>query len=246
MPCAAVRPDLLQFTRLQEAQQHSLHPQGHLTDFVEEDRPEMRRFHLSRFVAVRAGETPLHMTEQLGLEQRFRKTRAVDWRKDMARTRTPRMNAASDDFLADAALTGDEHLGVGASHAVHLLLQRKDLRAAANQFHVGFHPHAGKRIGASAGVYACRCHRHRHMCPRRRLRPGLDVRNDAPSSYRWPPVRAGATRCTWIAVLSELPLMSTHNIPLSPAVSAQSPASNTPVLLMSITCTEATIGIDAG
>jgi hypothetical protein len=124
MPRAAIRSDLLQFARFQESQQHSLHPECHLSDFIEEHRPEMRRFHLSRLVAVRTGETSLHMTEQLPIRAAFRKARAVDRRKDMARARTPRVNAASDDFLADTALTGDEHLGVGARHALHFVLQR--------------------------------------------------------------------------------------------------------------------------
>ena len=70
------------------------------------------------------------------------------------------MDVAGDDFLADAALTGDEHLGIGSRHALHFVLQRNDFRAATNQFHVGLHPHTGKRIGAATGVYACRCHRH--------------------------------------------------------------------------------------
>ena len=63
--------DLLHFACFEEPQQHPLHPQRHLADFVEEDRAEMRRLHLSGLVAIRAGETALDMAEQLGLEQRF-------------------------------------------------------------------------------------------------------------------------------------------------------------------------------
>src|SRR6185436_8964959 len=122
MPGAAIRSDLLQFTRFQESQQHSLHPEGHLSDFVEKHRPEMCGFHFSGLIAVRAREAALHMTEQLGLEQRFRKSGAIHRREYMARARTPRVDAAGDDLLADTALTGNEHLGVGARHALHFML----------------------------------------------------------------------------------------------------------------------------
>src|SRR5436190_3969745 len=168
MSRAAICSNLLEFTGFQEAKQHALHPQRHFPDFVEEDRAEMRRFHFPRFVAIRAGEAPLHVAEQLGLEERFRQAGTVDGRKHMACARTARVNAARDDLLPDAALARDEHLGIRACDTLHFLLQCEDFRAAADQFHVGLHAHTRERIAAP--VYACRCDRHVKVCPRKRWR----------------------------------------------------------------------------
>ena len=97
-------------------------------------------FELARLVAIGAGEAALDVAEQLRLEQRFRQAGAVDRRERVRRARAARVDAAGDDFLADAALAGDQHLGVGPRHAVDFLLQRHHHRALADQLDAGFRP----------------------------------------------------------------------------------------------------------
>ena len=124
---AAVGADALNFAGLEEAQQQALHAQGHLADFVEEHRAHVRRLELAGLVAIGAGEAALHVAEQLRLEQRFGQAGAVDRRERHGRARAAVMNAARDNFLADAALAGDQNLRVAARDAIDLGLQRLHL-----------------------------------------------------------------------------------------------------------------------
>jgi hypothetical protein len=61
----------------EEAQQHRLHAQAHLSDFIEKDRPAMRDLKLAGFVAVRTRETAFDVSEQLRLEERIGQRRTV-------------------------------------------------------------------------------------------------------------------------------------------------------------------------
>ena len=83
-PARPIGPDLLQLAGFEEAQQKSLHPQGHLADFVEEDRAAVGELELARLVAIGAGKAALHVTEELGLEKRLGQSGAVDGHKWLA------------------------------------------------------------------------------------------------------------------------------------------------------------------
>ena len=152
-PAAAVGADLLQLAGLEEPQQEALHAQRHLPDFVEEDGAHVRGFELARLVAIGAGEAALHVAEQLGLEQRFRQAGAVDRREDVVRPRAARVDVARDDFLADAALAGDQDLGVRSRDAVDFLLQRRRSRRCARS--VGRACAGANR--AESGSHVCLC-----------------------------------------------------------------------------------------
>ena len=69
-------------------------------------------------VAVRAGEAAAHVAEELRLEQRVGQAGAVERDERRGRARAAVVNQTRDDFLADAGLAGDQHLGVGARGAV--------------------------------------------------------------------------------------------------------------------------------
>jgi hypothetical protein len=62
------------------------------------------------------------------------------------------MDRARDDFLADAALAGDEHLRVGAGYTIDLLFESRDFRTAACELNV--RPRAQRANGtyASGGL----------------------------------------------------------------------------------------------
>jgi hypothetical protein len=105
------------FAVLEEAQQHRLHAQAHLADFVEEDGALVGLLQLPHLVAIGAGEAALHVAEELALEQRLGDAGAVERDEALWRARGVHMHVAGDDVLADAALAGDEHLGVAGGEA---------------------------------------------------------------------------------------------------------------------------------
>ena len=150
---ASVGTHLLEFAGLEESQKQSLHPQRHLPDFVEENRPHVGRFELTRLVAVGAGEAALHVPEQFGFEQCLGKTGAVDRSKDVGRARSSRVDGPGDDLLANTALTSDEDLRIRSGHAIDFLLECGHLGTAAGQLNVRARPGRGgaDRTHASAG-----------------------------------------------------------------------------------------------
>ena len=74
----AVGSDRLDLAAFEETEQEGLHPQTHLTDFVEKDRTFVSLLELSDLVPMCPGEAAPDVPEKLGLEQGFRKRRAVD------------------------------------------------------------------------------------------------------------------------------------------------------------------------
>ena len=134
-PLRRVGADLLHFAGLEEAQQQPLHAQRHLADFVEEDRPVVGHLELAGLVAIGAGEAALDVAEQFRFEQRFGKAGAIDGTKGRLRARAAALNRAGDDFLADAALTGDEHFGVGPGDAIDFLLEIPPAAGCSKKLH---------------------------------------------------------------------------------------------------------------
>ena len=80
--------------------------------------PRLRLLEISRPVAMGIGEAAASVAEKLGREQRVRNASAVDRNERLAATRTLLVNQSRDDFLADAALAGDQDLRVGARGAL--------------------------------------------------------------------------------------------------------------------------------
>ena len=112
----AVGADGLNLARFQVAQQQTLHVQGHLADFVEEDRAVARRLEFSGFITVGPRETPLDVTEQFRLEQRFWNAGAVHRYEGRVGAGARRADGAGDDLFAHAALARDQHFAVGAGN----------------------------------------------------------------------------------------------------------------------------------
>ena len=135
----AIGADSLNFTRLEEAQEQRLHAQAHLADFVHEDRSAVGRLEPAALVAMRVGEAALHVTEQLGLEQRVGKSRAVDRDERPASPRAAVVNQTRDDFLADAALAGDQHFGVTARRVIDFFFDAANRCTDSHQSHCFLH-----------------------------------------------------------------------------------------------------------
>ena len=123
---AAIGSDALNLTGLEEAQQERLHPQAHLADFVHEDRAAVGAFEPAALVAIGVGEAALHVAEQLRFEERIGEAGAIDGDERGAAAVAALVNESGDDFLADAAFAGDQHLGVGARGMLDFLFDRAD------------------------------------------------------------------------------------------------------------------------
>ena len=70
--------DALNLAVLEEPQQHALHAQAHLADFVEQDRAAVGRLEKSRAIAIRAREAAAHVAEEFRFEQPFGHAGAID------------------------------------------------------------------------------------------------------------------------------------------------------------------------
>src|SRR5262249_41247750 len=94
-----------------------LHARAHLADFVHEDRAALGLLEASLLVAVRVGEAAARVAEELRFEERVRDAGTIDRDERSVLARAALMHEPRDDFLADAAFTGHEDLGVGARRA---------------------------------------------------------------------------------------------------------------------------------
>ena len=74
----SLRADGVNLATLGEPEQHRLHAQTHLSQFVQKEGSAVRLTDQSGLVAVRPGEAATHMPEQLRFEQRFRNAAAID------------------------------------------------------------------------------------------------------------------------------------------------------------------------
>ena len=118
-----------------------LHLQAHLADLVQEDGALMRQLQRADPVAIGAGEAALGVTEELGLEQRLGHGAAIDGDEAPCARAECAVDELRDQILADAALAGDEDLGVarcGARrqrmHLSHASARPHDQRAVEREF----------------------------------------------------------------------------------------------------------------
>ena len=124
--------DGLNLAVLEEAQEHRLHAQAHLGHFVQEDRAVVRLLQHADLVAERVRERALHVAEQLRLEQRLRDAGAVDRHERLPGAAGVGVDELGDEVLADAALAGDQHLGVAGGHPLGEAADRLDRGAPAD------------------------------------------------------------------------------------------------------------------
>ena len=129
----AVGADALQLAGFEESKQRRLHAQAHLADLVEEHGAVVGRLEDAGLVPIGAGEAAPDVPEQLGLEQRVGDARTVERDQACQPARASLMDQCGDDLLADAGLSGDEHLCIRTGREVDLVVDRSHHAADANQ-----------------------------------------------------------------------------------------------------------------
>src|SRR5262245_61975704 len=90
---------------LQHAQEPPLYLQRDLADFVQEYRAAVGQFESPRLGRLRAGESAFLVDEQLALDQRRRKRRAVDDNEGASVAQAALMNGVGQQLLARARLS---------------------------------------------------------------------------------------------------------------------------------------------
>ena len=97
------------FLLLQGAQQLGLQIERELADLVEKDRAALRRNQQPVFRPVGAGESALHIAEQLALDQRRHQRPAIDGQKRLLRIGPVGVDGPGHQLLAGAAFAQHQH-----------------------------------------------------------------------------------------------------------------------------------------
>src|SRR5207249_12237731 len=84
----------------------------HIGYFVEEKRAAVRCGDHSGKIVRRSGERSFYVTEKLSLEHRLWERCAIELHHRLPRAPAPGMNRIGDHFLAHAAVTRDENVGI--------------------------------------------------------------------------------------------------------------------------------------
>ncbi len=112
------------FAMLKHTKKLDLRRRRSLADFVEEERSTFGRSEHSCFVFHRAGERSLHVSEQLTLEQAFRKSSAVYRHEGIRRSVRQLVNVPRNDSLTSSRFTLQKHrrisLGNGLGNVKNL------------------------------------------------------------------------------------------------------------------------------
>ena len=110
-----VAADAHDLALLQDAQQVGLRLEADVADLVEEDRAAFGDFELALLAVLRSGECAFLVAEQFAFEQRLGERAAVNDDHGMIAAVAGGVNGAGDEFLAGAALAGDEDGGIGGA-----------------------------------------------------------------------------------------------------------------------------------
>ena len=124
--------DALELALLEAAQQLGLQREAHVADLVEEERPLVGELEAALLLGDGAGERPLLVAEELGLEQRLGDRRAVDLDQRLLGAGAVLVQQVGDQLLAGAALAGDQHGAARRRDLAHDLEDPRERRAAAD------------------------------------------------------------------------------------------------------------------
>ena len=84
--------------------------QGHFADFVEQQRPAIRKFKTADLAIVRSGESAFLVAEEFRFKETRRERSAVDLNKGLIRAR-PRVVHCAREFFTRTAFPANEHGG---------------------------------------------------------------------------------------------------------------------------------------
>ena len=113
---------------LQHAQELRLRRRGKLADLVEKQRATRCGLEAATLQLVSTGKGTTFVTEQLGLDERFRQRRAVERDEWPVRPRARLMDRPRQDLLAGPALAGEQHGRAGGRHLSRVVDSCDELR----------------------------------------------------------------------------------------------------------------------
>ncbi|MGC4081810.1 MAG: PilZ domain-containing protein [Vicinamibacterales bacterium] len=129
----AIGADRMNLSRLEKSKENALHAWRHLAELVEEERAAIGERRQTLLVTIGAREASAYVTEQFGFEEIVGQPCTVDGDEWVSRSRAARVDHPRDDFLADACLAVDQHLGIGSSRRLHVSPQSGKRRPAAEE-----------------------------------------------------------------------------------------------------------------
>ncbi len=112
-----VLPERAELALLEHAQEAGLQLRRHLGDFIEEQGAARGFLDHAGEIVHRAGKGALHVAEKLGLDHVLREGGAVQFHERAVVALAAAVEHVRDDFLADAALAGDEDIGIAGRNA---------------------------------------------------------------------------------------------------------------------------------
>ena len=128
-----LRADALNLPVLEKPEQERLHLQAHLADFVEEDGAPVCLLEppgLSRCASVKLPRTWPNSSDARSVSGTPAQLIVTSGARASAALL---MNQLRDDFLADAALPGDQHLRVGSARVLDLFADQTGCAAGADE-----------------------------------------------------------------------------------------------------------------
>src|SRR5262249_55664705 len=123
------RAEPLDLPILQDPEELRLEGGLELPDLVEEECPLVRELESAGVCLGRPGERALFVAEELALDERRGKSRAVDRNERAGAPSTLRVDRAGEQFLAGAGLPEEQNRGGGAGYLAHLPPRRAEDRA---------------------------------------------------------------------------------------------------------------------
>ena len=129
-----VAAEALEPSFFERAQQLRLADERQIADFIEEQRAVVRHLETPGLPIVRAGERPLLVTKQFGLEQRIGKRGAVDALELVGAAAAQLVNHPRNHFLAGSGGPEDEHRNVRLRRGSNPLEHDEHLFIAADHF----------------------------------------------------------------------------------------------------------------
>src|SRR2546428_5294199 len=118
---------------LQHAQEPPLYLQRDLADLIQKDRAAVGQLESPRLGRLRASESALLIAEQLALDQRRRKRRAVDDNEWAAIAQAALVNGVGEQFLARSCLSLQQNGRIGWGDVQGVFDHPPIGRAAADQ-----------------------------------------------------------------------------------------------------------------
>ena len=111
-----------EFALLQRSQQLYLRRDVEVADFIEKKSAAVREFEAAFLTALRPRERALFVTEQFGLNQGLRQSRATDLDEWFVRAQRIVVNCVGDQFLSRTRFSAQQHGRVCPSHLRYLFV----------------------------------------------------------------------------------------------------------------------------